>query len=81
MSLDYSQPWVLGFEHSRPEIDFSGGSADVCLDRDIYRHPHRQGIPQRPFIKLHDIYALGVILLEIGEFNPNDQTLFQISFI
>jgi hypothetical protein len=57
--IDYSQPWVLGFEYSRPEADFSLGITDICLARDIYRHPVRQGQPGMMFNKLHDIYALG----------------------
>lgn len=58
-SLDYGRPWVLGFEYSRPEADFSRGITDVCIARDIYRHPMRQGQPGVMFNKLHDIYALG----------------------
>jgi hypothetical protein len=34
--------------------------------RDVYRHPERQGRPQKLFKKVHDIYALGVVMLEIG---------------
>lgn len=57
--IDYRKPWVLGFEYSLPEADFSQGITDVCLTRDIYRHPLRQGQPGVMFNKLHDIYALG----------------------
>ncbi|KAF1993521.1 hypothetical protein P154DRAFT_582720 [Amniculicola lignicola CBS 123094] len=64
--IDYGEPCVLGFEFTRPEIDFSFGFADICLERDVYRHPERQGRPGRMFNKVHDIYALGVVLLEIG---------------
>ncbi|KAF2012844.1 hypothetical protein BU24DRAFT_374656 [Aaosphaeria arxii CBS 175.79] len=64
--IDYSDPSVLGFEFARPELDFSAGFADLCIDRDVYRHPERQGRPGRMFNKIHDIYALGVVLLEIG---------------
>lgn len=67
-SLDYSQPWVLGFEFSRAEDDVSLGINDPCLERDVYRHPDRQRAPTKHFTKLHDIYALGVVLLEIGMF-------------
>lgn len=57
---------MLGFEHSRPEVDFSHGLADDGLERDVYRHPDRQGTPEKLFSKIHDIYALGVVLFEIG---------------
>ncbi|KAF4540152.1 Het-s domain protein [Lasiodiplodia theobromae] len=39
---------------------------DNDLERNLYRHPDRQGRPKTSFSKLHDIYALGVVLLEIG---------------
>ncbi|OJJ66421.1 hypothetical protein ASPBRDRAFT_49055 [Aspergillus brasiliensis CBS 101740] len=46
------------------------GATDMRMDFEIepnfYRHPDRQGDPRRPFSRLHDIYALGVVLLEIG---------------
>ena len=68
--LDLSQPWVLGFDFSRPESFFSYGVEDTFPLRNIYRHPERQQSPSQPFNKLHDIYALGVVLLEIGLWQP-----------
>lgn len=64
----WNEPWVLGFESSRPDSFFSAGRADYCAARDVYRHPDRQGRPEQVFNKLHDIYALGVVLLEIGKY-------------
>ncbi|KAI1771326.1 hypothetical protein F4818DRAFT_429798 [Hypoxylon cercidicola] len=64
--LDFSEPWVMGYEFSRPEAYFSQGQSDRSPLRDVYRHPDRQGRPTQPFNKIHDIYALGVVLLEIG---------------
>ncbi|KAI1457219.1 hypothetical protein F4805DRAFT_198640 [Annulohypoxylon moriforme] len=64
--LDFSEPWVLGYEFSRPEAYFSQGQSDRCPTRDVYRHPDRQGRPTKLFNKIHDIYSLGVVLLEIG---------------
>ncbi|CAI6337835.1 unnamed protein product [Periconia digitata] len=68
--LEVSQPWVMGFEFSRPEFDFSSGRADDDVARNVYRHPERQKQPQKPFTKIHDIYSLGVVLLEIGLWRP-----------
>ena len=65
--VDLKLPWIFGFEFSRPESFFSQGFVDTCPERDVYRHPERQGLPVTTFKKIHDIYALGVILLEIGE--------------
>ncbi|KAI9720883.1 MAG: hypothetical protein M1812_002722 [Candelaria pacifica] len=69
-SIEYSEPWVMGFEFSRPEGGFSEGFIDIHPARDVYRHPERQGRPKRMFNKMHDIYALGVVLLEIGLWSP-----------
>ena len=55
---------------SRPEPFFSAGQGDFDPAKDIYRHPERQGQPSAMFRKIHDIYALGAILLEIGLWEP-----------
>lgn len=65
--VDYSQSWVLGFDLSRPEGELSLGPTELYPERDVYRHPDRQGQVRMQFTKLHDIYALGVVLLEIGK--------------
>ncbi|KAJ5151045.1 uncharacterized protein N7482_010297 [Penicillium canariense] len=70
VTVNYPEPWVLGFEFSRPEPFFSVGHSDFEPTRDIYRHPDRQGQPMEMFKKIHDIYALGVVLLEIGLWEP-----------
>ncbi|KAJ5668885.1 hypothetical protein N7462_009955 [Penicillium macrosclerotiorum] len=70
VAVNYPEPWVLGFEFSRPEPFFSMGHSDFEPTRDIYRHPDRQGQPLEMFKKIHDIYALGVVLLEIGLWEP-----------
>ncbi|KAH8672049.1 hypothetical protein BGZ60DRAFT_504986 [Tricladium varicosporioides] len=67
---DWQEPWVLGFESSRPDSFFSAGRADFSPARDVYRHPDRQGRPEAVFTKIHDFYALGVVLLEIGLWEP-----------
>ncbi|KAG5811370.1 hypothetical protein H9Q74_006068 [Fusarium xylarioides] len=68
--IDFAEPWVFGFEFSRPEAYFSQGAEDTCLARNIYRHPDRQLSPTQIFNKIHDIYALGVVLLEVGLWQP-----------
>ncbi|KAJ5747078.1 uncharacterized protein N7511_008774 [Penicillium nucicola] len=40
--------------------------SDFEVEPNFYRHPTRQGRPTQQFSRLHDIYALGVVLLEIG---------------
>ncbi|PKX96000.1 uncharacterized protein P174DRAFT_419891 [Aspergillus novofumigatus IBT 16806] len=40
--------------------------SDFEVEPNLYRHPDRQGRPSHQFNREHDIYALGVVLLEIG---------------
>ncbi|KAL2871163.1 uncharacterized protein BJX67DRAFT_218534 [Aspergillus lucknowensis] len=70
LDINYAEPWVLGFEFSRPEPYFSAGHSDFEPSRDVYQHPDRQGQPTSTFNKFHDIYSLGVVLLEIGLWEP-----------
>lgn len=64
--LMYNNPYLVGFEYARPESGNTGLVGDMAVERNIYRHPDRQGVPRKNFSKLHDIYSLGVVLLEIG---------------
>lgn len=57
---------VLGFEFARDVETFSDGRPDYKIERNVYRHPNRQRKPTERFRIIHDIYALGVLLLEIG---------------
>lgn len=42
-------------------------SGDSAWEKNIYRHPHRQGLfAEEVYSMKHDIYSLGVCLLEIG---------------
>ncbi|KAI3401786.1 hypothetical protein diail_8164 [Diaporthe ilicicola] len=60
-------PYLTEFEFSRPESGFTRrAEGDPDLERSVYRHPHRDGPPRINFNKAHDIYSLGIVLLEIG---------------
>jgi len=40
---------------------------DENWEQNVYRHPSRQGMnPEEDYVMQHDIYSLGVCLLEIG---------------
>lgn len=59
--------FLVGFENFRS----ADGGTDLIGDdewaRDLYRHPSRQGENlTEPYKMQHDIYSLGVCLLEIG---------------
>lgn len=61
-------PRLAGFAFSRLD-SASEISEQPSSDpqRDIYRHPEAMGDPSESFSAIKDIYALGTILLEIGE--------------
>ncbi|KAF5610579.1 uncharacterized protein FTJAE_14255 [Fusarium tjaetaba] len=54
------------WEYARPMDSRTHMRGDFDAVRNLYRHPDRQGAPGREFARKHDIYALGVVLLEIG---------------
>lgn len=58
---------LVGFSNFR---DAEGGtlrSGDTLWEKNIYRYPRRQGQkPQDDYVMQHDIYSLGVCLLELG---------------
>jgi serine/threonine protein kinase len=68
--LETRAPYLTDFGFSRPLDGFSAvqyaASTAIDLDRDVYRHPHRFGEPSQFFNMVHDVYSLGVVLLEIG---------------
>ena len=59
--------FLLGFEKFRPAEGKTLRIGDSAWERDLYRHPGRQGLkPEDNYVMQHDIYSLGVCLLEIG---------------
>jgi hypothetical protein len=59
--------YLIGFSQFRHNEQQSEMLGDICWHRNLYRHPERQGATvHRRYIMQHDIYSLGVCLLEIG---------------
>lgn len=62
-------PFLVGFEAFRTANGRTLRLGDSTWNLNIYRHPNRQGeIPVDDYIMQHDIYSLGVCLLELGLF-------------
>lgn len=73
-SLDYSQPFISGFEYSRPdETDLTTTAAPDTWA--VYAHPDYQGFDKKTYRKTFDIYSLGIILLEIALWKPAEEIL------
>lgn len=59
--------FLVGFERFRPAAAGSHLRGDPRWETNLYRHPRRQGpLPEDMYNMQHDIYSLGVCLLELG---------------
>ena len=64
-SLGHS--FLVGFEQFRAAEGHTLAFGDTAWEKNLYRHPRRQGPkPDDYYIMQHDIYSLGVCLLEVG---------------
>ncbi|RAL14789.1 uncharacterized protein BO97DRAFT_412093 [Aspergillus homomorphus CBS 101889] len=60
-------PFLVGFDQFRLAEGRTYRTGDNAWEKNIYRHPGRQGIrPDEEYMMQHDIYSIGVCLLEIG---------------
>ncbi|KAI0020908.1 protein kinase-like domain-containing protein [Xylariomycetidae sp. FL0641] len=71
--IQYASPRLIGFDHSRQDLidEFSEGPSDSM--RTEYQHPaYRKGGVR--YKKSHDIYSLGLVLLNIGLWRTLENT-------
>ena len=58
---------LVGFKKLRMADRRTLQRGDLAWEKNLYRHPGRQGLkPEEIYTMQHDIYSLGVCLLEIG---------------
>ncbi|QPC78927.1 hypothetical protein HYE68_009679 [Fusarium pseudograminearum] len=78
-SVDYQQPFLSGFDFSRP-----GGSDEMTdapgddAEHDLYRHPNAQSNRRQDrerSKKSFDVYSLGVIMAELAHWQPIEDVL------
>lgn len=63
----HSHAFLVGFDAFRAADAGTMMGGDMSWARNVYRHPRRQGMdPSEKYSMQHDIYSLGVCLLEIG---------------
>jgi hypothetical protein len=63
--------FLIGFDNFRAADGGTTFIGDSTWDRNLYRHPSRQGeFPEEKYKMQHDVYSLGVCLLEIGLWQP-----------
>lgn len=59
--------FLIGFEQVRAAEALTFKAGDTAWEKNLYRHPKRQGErPEDIYVMQHDIYSLGVCLLEVG---------------
>ncbi|KAF2440189.1 hypothetical protein P171DRAFT_119600 [Karstenula rhodostoma CBS 690.94] len=70
-SLSYT-PYLKGFEHARAVTDITDREPLPDPENDVYRHPNRRGREtfRVDFHPIHDMYAVGTVLVEIGFNKP-----------
>ncbi|KAL9068740.1 MAG: hypothetical protein Q9157_006402 [Trypethelium eluteriae] len=65
-NVDLAFPWLFGFDYCRPESVESNRDADYGFENNVTRHPDRWNRPRVKFTKTHDVYSLGILLVEIA---------------
>jgi hypothetical protein len=66
ISLNEIDPYVLGWGTSRPVNADTNLVGMFEFEPNLHHHKDRFGQPNRKFAREHDVYSLGVVLLEIG---------------
>lgn len=62
--------FLTGFLEIRRENDQSDRQGEEVPERNIYRHPQRQGLQlQTHYNILHDLYSFGVVLIELARWD------------
>lgn len=78
-SIDYSRPYLSGFDFSRPATRDEMTDIPGDAEHNLYRHPHAQSsnpVESRSrFKKSFDIYSLGVLFVEIAHWCTIDAIL------
>jgi hypothetical protein len=92
-AINPEEPYLVGFEYSRENAANTQTEMVVAdIEFNLYRHPDVQGLPlessegesgkgrqdSRPrFRQTHDLYSLGVVLLEIGLRKPVSSMMWE----
>jgi hypothetical protein len=65
-NYDYNNPYLTQFDYSLPLDTTTTYTTTNDVLYNLYRHPKRQGPPGGVFLRHHDLYSLGIVLLELG---------------
>lgn len=71
-----AEPVLAGFDYARPDFEEEmTETPPAYMKHDIYRHPSTLGIDRERTVKSHDIYSLGVVMVEIAHWRKIDKIL------
>jgi len=65
-TYDFQNPYLIGFDCSRPSDAETWSAVDFTIKDNIYRHPERWGMPKQ-FERHHDLYALVSLYLDLKD--------------
>jgi hypothetical protein len=76
-----NEPYIMGFEYARRDApDEETEKPSLNPSQDIYRHPRAQGLASARYVKAFDIYALGIILVEIARWRPFEDIVEKMGY-
>jgi hypothetical protein len=74
-SLEYL-PILSGFDYARPDLpDSVTERSSPIREHELYRHPELTSLTSSRSKKSHDIYSLGIVLVEIAFWQPVEDIL------
>lgn len=65
-----SNPYVVGFEYSRPDLEDEPSQLPDDPEVRLYSHPAYLQGEKHAFDKVFDIYAFGLVLIELAHWRP-----------
>lgn len=72
----HSQPILSGFDYARPDLpDTVTERPSQNPEYELYRHPELTSLTSTRSKKSHDIYSLGIVLIEIAFWQPVEDIL------
>jgi serine/threonine protein kinase len=75
-SLPEYLPILSGFDYARPDLpDSMTERSSPILEHELYRHPELTSLLSNRSKKSHDIYSLGIVLVEIAFWQPIEDVL------
>lgn len=66
----FSNPFVVGFEYSRPDLEDEHSQLPEDPEMRLYSHPAYLQGENHAFDKVFDIYAFGLVLIELANWKP-----------